>query len=90
MLLSIQIKRLTQESKLRVTIKDIAKKLNISTAAVSKALNNLSGVSEDLRERVKEAAKEMGYTPNLIAKNLVQKRTNKIALFIISFLINYF
>lgn len=69
---------------MRVTIKDIAKKLNISTAAVSKALNNLSGVSEDLRERVKEAAKEMGYTPNLIAKNLVQKRTNKIALFILS------
>ena len=69
---------------MRVTIKDIAKELNISTAAVSKALNNLSGVSEELRERVKIAAKGMGYTPNLIAKNLVQNRTNKIALFILS------
>lgn len=69
---------------MRVTIKDIAKELNISTAAVSKALNNLSGVSEELREKVKIAAKGMGYTPNLIAKNLVQNRTNKIALFILS------
>ncbi|MHA5067618.1 LacI family DNA-binding transcriptional regulator [Cetobacterium sp.] len=69
---------------MRVTIKDIAKELNISTAAVSKALNNLSGVSEELRERVKIVAKGMGYTPNLIAKNLVQNRTNKIALFILS------
>lgn len=69
---------------MRVTIKDIAKELNISTAAVSKALNNLSGVSEELRKRVKTVAKAMGYTPNLIAKNLVQNCTNKIALFILS------
>ncbi|MGL4426113.1 MAG: LacI family DNA-binding transcriptional regulator, partial [Cetobacterium sp.] len=69
---------------MRVTIKDIAKKLNISTAAVSKALNNLPGVSDELRETVRETAKSLGYTPNLIAKNLVQKRTNKIALFILS------
>lgn len=69
---------------MRVTIKDIAKELNISTAAVSKALNNLSGVSDELREKVRETAKSLGYTPNLVAKNLVQKRTNKIALFILS------
>ncbi|MGL5902252.1 MAG: LacI family DNA-binding transcriptional regulator, partial [Cetobacterium sp.] len=69
---------------MRVTIKDIAKKLNISTAAVSKALNNLPGVSDELRETVRETAKSLGYTPNLVAKNLVQKRTNKIALFILS------
>ncbi|MGL4904004.1 MAG: LacI family DNA-binding transcriptional regulator, partial [Cetobacterium sp.] len=68
---------------MRVTIKDIAKKLNISTAAVSKALNNLPGVSDELRETVRETAKSLGYTPNLVAKNLVQKRTNKIALFIL-------
>ncbi|MGL6166723.1 MAG: LacI family DNA-binding transcriptional regulator [Fusobacteriaceae bacterium] len=69
---------------MRVTIKDIAKKLEISTAAVSKALNNLPGVGEELRALVKETAKEMGYRPNLTAKNLVQKCTNKIALFILS------
>lgn len=69
---------------MRVTIKDIAKKLDISAAAVSKALNNLSGVSEELRERVRETAKIMEYTPNLVAKNLVQNKTNKIALFILS------
>lgn len=69
---------------MRVTIKDIAKELQISTAAVSKALNNLDGVSEELRKKVKDQAKTMGYTPNLVAKNLVQKKTNKIAFFILS------
>ncbi|MGL6100145.1 MAG: LacI family DNA-binding transcriptional regulator [Fusobacteriaceae bacterium] len=69
---------------MRITIKDIAKELNISTAAVSKALNDLPGVSQSLRGSVKETAKEMGYRPNLIAKNLVQRSTNKIALFILS------
>ncbi|MGL5983430.1 MAG: LacI family DNA-binding transcriptional regulator, partial [Cetobacterium sp.] len=69
---------------MRITIKDIAKELNISTAAVSKALNDLPGVSQSLRGTVKETAKEMGYRPNLIAKNLVQRSTNKIALFILS------
>lgn len=69
---------------MRVTIKDIAKKLGVSTAAVSKALNDVVGISDELRKKIKLTAKEMGYTPNIVAKNLVQKKTNKVAFFILS------
>ena len=46
-----------------VTAKDIAKKLGISTASVSVALNNKPGVSRETRARVLEAARAMGYAP---------------------------
>jgi len=55
-------------------IKDIAKKLGISAAAVSKALNNRKDISEKLKRKVRETARELNYTPNSIAKRLV---TNK-------------
>ena len=42
------------------TIKDIAKKLNISTGTVSKGLNGASDISEALRHRILDTAAEMG------------------------------
>lgn len=69
---------------MRVTIKDIAKEFGVSTAAVSKALNNNTGISEELREKIKKYATDIGYTPNVIARNLVNKNSNKIALFLLS------
>ena len=44
-----------------ITAKDIAKKLNISAAAVSMALNNKPGVSDELRAKIFETANEMGF-----------------------------
>ncbi len=48
-------------SKKKVRLSDIAKKLNISTVTVSKALSNKEGVSDDLRKEIKELAESMGY-----------------------------
>lgn len=44
-----------------VTMSDIAKVMNVSTVTVSKALGDREGVSEELRERIKQKATEMGY-----------------------------
>ncbi|MBQ7775425.1 MAG: LacI family DNA-binding transcriptional regulator [Lachnospiraceae bacterium] len=44
-----------------VTMSDIAEKLNISTVTVSKALANQKGVSEEMREKIKSLADDMGY-----------------------------
>ncbi|MBE6901829.1 MAG: LacI family transcriptional regulator [Ruminococcaceae bacterium] len=44
-----------------VTMSDIAKVMNVSTVTVSKALGDRDGVSDDLRERIKQKATEMGY-----------------------------
>jgi DNA-binding LacI/PurR family transcriptional regulator len=46
----------------QVTAKEIAKKLGISTASVSVALNGKPGVSEQTRKRILDAAEEMGYS----------------------------
>jgi DNA-binding LacI/PurR family transcriptional regulator len=62
------------------TINTIARELGISISTVSKALNNYSDVSEATRQRVKNAAREMGYHPSSIAQNFRKQRTNKIGL----------
>lgn len=52
---------MAQHKKNNVCMSDLAEKLGISTVAVSKALNNQKGVSEELRARVKALAEELGY-----------------------------
>lgn len=46
---------------MKVTARDIARKLNVSAAAISMALNNKPGVSEELRQKIIRTAREMGY-----------------------------
>lgn len=64
-----------------VTIKDVAKAAGVSVAAVSMALNDVAGrVSADTREIIKKTANELGYAPNLNAKNLRISQKNLILL----------
>lgn len=64
--------------KKRVTIKDIAKKADVSISTVHFALNNKPGVSEATRARIKKIAAECGYRPNLIASSL-KRQTIRVA-----------
>ena len=50
-----------------VTIKDVARKLNLSIATVSRALDGFTDISFETRQRVANAAEEMGYIPNRAA-----------------------
>lgn len=75
---------------MRVTIKDIAEKANISYPSVSRALSGKPGVSSKTREKVLKIAKEMNYQPNALARSLVQKRTSTIGLIIPDILNPYF
>lgn len=61
-----------------VTIKDVAKKLNLSIATVSRALDGYPDISVETRRRVAKAAQEMGYIPNRAARQLRRKRTDAI------------
>lgn len=56
--------------KQRIRLKDIAEKLGVSTATVSRALRNRIEISEELRAKVKALAKEMYYQPNFMASHL--------------------
>ena len=59
---------------------DIAYRLKVSRVTVSKALRDHPDISLDMKRRVKEIAEELGYTPNLIAKNLASKKTLTIGI----------
>jgi LacI family transcriptional regulator len=65
---------------MKVTIKDIANKLNLNFSSVSRALNNKPGVSEKTRKLVEKTAKEMDYHPNVIARGLVSNVTKTIGV----------
>jgi DNA-binding LacI/PurR family transcriptional regulator len=63
-----------------VSIKDIAKVMNISYSTVSRALNNSPRVKPETREQIQRQAMVMGYLPSAIARSLVTRRTNTIGL----------
>jgi len=71
-----------EECRLSVTIRDIAKRLDISHTTVSRALNKREDafISEGTREMVLAVAKELGYRPNSLARALVTGRTYSVAL----------
>lgn len=61
-----------------VTIRDVAKRLNLSITTVSRALDGYRDVSEATRQRVIQTAHEMGYEPNRAARQLRRKRSDTI------------
>lgn len=62
-----------------VSIKDVAKRANVSVSTVSNALNGKANVSDETRKRIMEIISEMNYYPNSMARNLKVKKTNTIA-----------
>ncbi|MGZ9585889.1 LacI family DNA-binding transcriptional regulator [Paenibacillus marinisediminis] len=62
------------------TIKDIARVSGVSTATVSRVMNNLGGYNEETEKKVIAVAKELGYRKNENARSLVQKSTNTIGV----------
>ena len=66
----------------KVTIKDIARELNTAYSTVSRALNNNGGISEEKRREILLKAREMGYEPNLSARQLRGGSSNTIGLIV--------
>lgn len=65
-----------------VTIKDIARELNVSVSTVSRALVDDKNIRRETKERVLQVAKEMGYRPNPVAKNLKYGHTNTVGVIV--------
>ena len=66
----------------RITIKDLADLLQISTSTVSRALSNHPDISDAVKKRVKEAAETFNYVPNDFAINFRKKSSKVIGLII--------
>lgn len=62
-----------------MTITDIAREAGVSTATVSRVINNLS-VSEEKKARVKAAVLKLDYTPNSMARGLMNKSSQAVAV----------
>ncbi len=66
----------------QITLKDIANKLGLSKATVSKALNGSFEISDATKKKVLHAARLLNYTPNQVAVNLRKKQTKTIGVII--------
>src|SRR5215218_820570 len=65
-----------------VTIYDIAKRLNISPATVSRGLQDHPAISKKTKKRISDMVEEMGYRSNHFARNLRQQQTNTIGVIV--------
>ncbi|MEO0633903.1 MAG: LacI family DNA-binding transcriptional regulator, partial [Pseudomonadota bacterium] len=57
------------------TLEDVAKRASVSTATVSRCMNAPKMVSEKTRQKVMQAVRDLGYTPNFGARALAARRT---------------
>ena len=67
---------------MKVTLATIAKKAGFSTITVSRALNNKPDINTQTKEKILTIAKELGYTPNLLAKSLKAGKTRTIGVIV--------
>ena len=75
---------------MKITIKDIAKALEISTTTVSKAMNDYSDISNETKKKVKEYAEKIGYEPNIHASFLRTKKTKLIGIVVPNLNTNFY
>ena len=66
----------------RSTIFDIASKLNLSPATVSRALRDHPDISDKTKKRILAAAKELNYLPNPVARSLRNKTSSTIGVIV--------
>ncbi|MDP4088779.1 MAG: LacI family DNA-binding transcriptional regulator [Bacillota bacterium] len=72
------------------TIKDIAALCGVSEGTVDRALNNRSGISEKTKSRILQAARELDYHPNHLARSLAKGSTYTIGVVCINLSNNFF
>ena len=71
---------------MRVTIKDVAKKAGVSVGTVSRAFNGYVDIREDTKKKILDAAEELEYTPNAIAKSLSSRISKNMGIILTNFL----
>lgn len=72
------------------TVLDVAKRAGVAPITVSRVINNSGYVSQEAKERVEAAVKELGYVPNTLARGLRSKRTKSLALIVTDITNPYF
>ena len=73
-----------------ITIKDVAKRLNCSVSTISRAFNDKYDIRKETRELILNTAREMGYSPNPMAKRLLKQCSNQIGVVVPEFINPFF
>ncbi len=76
--------------KQKITLKHIARELEVSISTVSKALKNSEEIGQDTKEKIQAFAKLYNYKPNNIAVSLKNKRTKNIGVIIPNIVHHFF
>lgn len=63
-----------------VTIKDVARKANVSVASASRALNGQGRIAAETKNRILRIAQELNYVPHIGARSLITKKTEIIGI----------
>lgn len=66
----------------QITIKDLAITLGLSTSTISRALNDHPDINPETKKLVQQTATELGYEPNIVARNLKAKYSNQIGIIV--------
>lgn len=74
----------------KLTLKQIARELDVSVSTVSKALRDSMEISEDTRQKIKAFAKLYNYKPNNIALSLKNRKTRTIGVILPEIVNNFF
>ena len=73
----------------KVTSLEVAKRAGVSQSAVSRVFTPGASASNKTAEKVREAAQELGYRPNILARSLITGKSRIVGL-IVAYLDNYF
>ncbi|WEG74215.1 LacI family DNA-binding transcriptional regulator [Vagococcus intermedius] len=63
-----------------VTVKDVAKEAGVATSTVSRVINDHPSISDNTKKKVRKVMEEMGYVPNIAARNLGKRTANAIGV----------
>ena len=69
-----------RSASMTITLDDVAKRAGVSRSAVSRTFTPGASVSAAMRSKVENAANDLGYTPNFLARSLTTRSTNLIGL----------
>jgi len=65
-----------------ITIKDLAREMNLSVTTISRAFNDKQDIKQDTRDKILQKAKELGYRPNPMARNLQKQISKNIGIIV--------
>jgi LacI family transcriptional regulator len=67
-------------AKMAITVKDVAKKAGVATSTVSRVINDHPSISESTKKKVRKVMEDLGYFPNITARNLGKRISSAIGV----------